>query len=280
MSDKPRRTPVPGVRAYQRGESWWYRVELEADPLTGKRRFDRKGGFETQDAAWSAAVVVKRALTDGTRVPRNQRTVSAFFAEWFPTVKQELKSTTYQNYLDYAESYVLPAIGTKRMQDIDVQIVNALYRRLLESGRAKPDTDSVMYAFWKTERDAGREPGPTRIAAECGVSYHGARKAVGRYRNGRIPTPKPPGLFRKTVKNVDIMLHRAFRDAVAWRYMAINPTEHASVPRNPTKGHQPTLNTSAAAAVSAWRSLAIDARYAAIWLNDATTGLRRRELAG
>ena len=49
------------------------------------------------------------------------------------------------------------------------------------------------------------------------VTIHAARKAVSRYRAGRVPVAKTAGLAPKTVKNVHRMIHRAFADAAARR---------------------------------------------------------------
>lgn len=51
------------------------------------------------------------------------------------------------------------------------------------------------------------------------------------------------------------MLHRAFSDAVAWRYMSYNPAGHASLPRNKrqgSKGH----NTWTVEQLVAWLEVA------------------------
>jgi hypothetical protein len=69
-----------------------------------------------------------------------------------------------------------------------------------------------------------------------GITIHAARKAVARYRAGRIPVATTPGLAPKTVKNVHRMIHLALATAVAWRYIDYNPAEHAALPRESRKG--------------------------------------------
>jgi integrase len=90
---------------------------------------------------------------------------------------------------------------------------------------------------------------------------------------------KPAGLAPKTVKNIHRMLHRAFKDAVAWNYLVFNPAEHASLPRDARSGrNRPkpwTLDE-----LAAWLRVALDDRFAGMWVLAATTGLRRSELAG
>lgn len=75
------------------------------------------------------------------------------------------------------------------------------------------------------------------------------------------------------------MLHRAFKDAVAWEYLTLNPAEHASLPREQRRGRtRPTPWT--VDELAAWLRVALSDRFAAMWLLAATTGMRRSELAG
>lgn len=74
------------------------------------------------------------------------------------------------------------------------------------------------------------------------------------------------------------MLHRAFRDAVAWRYIAVNPADHASLPRTTWLRTRPTPWT--LRELNSWLQTAIEDRDAAMWILAATTGMRRSELAG
>jgi integrase len=118
------------------------------------------------------------------------------------------------------------------------------------------------------------------ISKACGTTTYGARAAVLRYRRGRVPKPKPPGLAPKTVKNVHRMLHRAFSDAVAWRYLEYNPAEHASLPRERRKGRRQRGATWTPDQLAAWLKVAVGDRDAGMWVLAATTGMRRSELGG
>lgn len=83
-------------------------------------------------------------------------------------------------------------------------------------------------------------------------------------------------LSPKTVRNVHGLLHRAFKDAVRWRRLNVNPCDAADQPRK------------AAPEMSAWTAEQlgrfIDAtagdRLGAIWRLMCTTGMRRGEVAG
>ena len=43
--------PTKGITVHQRGTRWYYRLDLEPDPLTGKRQRENRGGFETETEA-------------------------------------------------------------------------------------------------------------------------------------------------------------------------------------------------------------------------------------
>jgi integrase len=272
---------ITGITVYKRGETWSYRLDLGPDPVKGDRQRENKGGFDSEDAAWKAALESQSRLEQGRHVKPSQRKVSEFLDEWLSVVKVSVKPSTYQNYVDYIEAYVKPAVGKRRLQDITVPVLNMLYRQLLASGRSKPDNNTKMYAYWsaKQHQRNGHGPTPAEIAKACGTSIHAARSAGTRFRRGRIPQPRSAGLAPKTVKNIHRMLHRAFKDAVAWNYVTFNPAEHASLPRDARSGrNRPrpwTLDE-----LASWLRVALNDRFAGMWALAATTGMRRSELAG
>ena len=272
---------IRGISVYQRDGRWSYRLDLGADPVTGDRQRENKGGFDSDDAAWKAALESQSRLQQGRHVKPSRRKVSEFLEEWLTVVKDAVKPSTYQNYVDYIEAYVKPAIGKRRLQDITVPVLNMLYRRLLTSGRAKPDNNAKMYSYWSARQHLrnGRGPGPTEIAKACKTSLHAAKAASLRFHRGRVPQLRSAGLAPKTVKNIHRMLHRAFKDAVAWNYLMFNPAEHASLPRDARSGrNRPKPWTLDELAV--WLRVALNDRFAGIWVLAATTGMRRSELAG
>jgi len=275
------RPKITGITVYERGETCSYRLDLGADPVTGDRQRENKGGFDSEDAAWKAALESQARLEQGRNVKPSQRKVAEFLDEWLTVVKDSIKPSTYQNYVDYVEAYVKPTIGKRRLQDITVPVLNMLYRRLLASGRAKPDNNTKMYAYWSVRQHHrnGRGPSAADIAKACGTSIYAAKAAVTRFRRGRIPQPRSAGLAPKTVKNIHRMLHSAFKDAVAWNYLMFNPAEHASLPRDIRSGrNRPKPWT--LGELAAWLHVALDDRFGGMWVLAATTGMRRSEPAG
>jgi integrase len=282
VSASPRKAPRPrGITVYRRGEKWAFIVYLEPDILTGKRDRLYRGGFDTEDDAWLTAIKAKSESEEGRYIRPSSRTVVQFLNEWLESVEHSVKPTTYANYADNISAYVEPAIGHRKLQEITVPVLNAFYRRLLESGRRKADNNTVMYEYWNARRHYrdGSGPTPSQISKACGTSIHAARSAASRFRRGRTPIERTRGLAPKSVKNVHRILHRALGDAVAWQYTSMNPAEHASVPRQRRAGRnrpQPwTLDE-----LAAWLRVALTDRFAGMWVLAATTGMRRSELAG
>ena len=55
-----RQRHVPGITVHPRGTSWSYRLDLEPDPLTGRRRRENRGGFGTEAAGVAPKIVSDR----------------------------------------------------------------------------------------------------------------------------------------------------------------------------------------------------------------------------
>jgi integrase len=83
-------------------------------------------------------------------------------------------------------------------------------------------------------------------------------------------------LAPKTVRNVHGLLHRAFRDAVRWRRLAVNPADSADQPRKNT----PEMKVWTAAELRRFVEHGSGDRLGAVWGLFALTGMRRGEVAG
>lgn len=103
---------------------------------------------------------------------------------------------------------------------------------------------------------------PTRHAAE--KAAEASRKKL------------PPGLEPKTVVNTHRMLHRAWEDLTAWGWVKRNVVGHAHPPRVPRKGRKIWT----VAQLQTFLQRARPDRFFALWVLEATSGMRRCELAG
>ena len=140
----------------RRGSKWQYRFRSpERDPSTGTYPWITKGGFRTKKEAWKAC---REAMGSRSRPSREtvSRTVAQFF-EWLSAVEPTMDATTWQNWKDYARTYVIPHIGAERLQRLNGPQLLQLYGKLLSEGRVKRDQNSAMYALVGPDRK-GRKP--------------------------------------------------------------------------------------------------------------------------
>lgn len=225
----------------RRNGKWQYRFDRGPDPLTGRRRQTAVGGFATRREAERALREALHADEQGRYVKRSRRTVADYLDEWHRTIRPSIRPSTWVNYRDYQDAYVVPLIGDTALQDLTPVRLNLLYAHLLEQGR---------------KRRTGQDPKVTRMRAS-------KRTAT---------TQKPPaGLAPKTVANVHRMLHRALRDAVRWGYLARNVAEDAQAPRVSRR----RLDVWTPEQLRAFVHHVRDDDLFALWLVLVTTGVRR-----
>jgi hypothetical protein len=146
---------------FRRGSTWSYKFDGPPDPVTDRRRQLSKGGYTDENAALRAMVKAHTEVGQGIHAKPSRLTVRAFLETWLAGMGEAVKPTTLRSYQDYIAAYVIPHIGQRKLQDVDVPTVNMLYRLLRDSGRRKPDVNSLMYAVYCAEvggRSAGRPP--------------------------------------------------------------------------------------------------------------------------
>ena len=85
-----------------------------------------------------------------------------------------------------------------------------------------------------------------------------------------------PGLEPKTVVNTHRMLHRAWEDFTTWGWAKRNVVSDAHPPRVPRKGRKVWT----VAQLQTFLQHARSDRFFALWVLEATSGMRRCELAG
>jgi len=262
---------------YQRGSKWYYKFRgPERDPSTGEHPWITRGGFDTKKAAWQACREAMGEADRGRVIRPSTRTVSQFFAEWLAAIEPSIDATTWQNWRDYAAAYVIPWIGEERLQTLNEPQLLKLYRRLLADGRVKPDNNSEMYAYWSDRLAKGEDPTPREVSEACKTTIHAARAAVRRYKSGIVPAKTTRGLAPKTVRNVHTLIHRALADAVAWKYIGSNPASNIKPPRRPRTRRDVWTPDQ----IQIFLKSVQQDRFAALFLLELTTGIRRGQLCG
>ena len=152
-----------------------------------------------------------------------------------------------------------------------------LYGKLLAEGRVKRDRNSEMYAYWSDRVAKGENPTAREVSDACKTTIHAARAAVRRYRSGIIPKQMTGGLAPKTVRNIHAMIHRALVDAVAWKYITYNPASNIKPPKRPRKR---AAWCGSPDQIQAFLMSVQHDRFAALFLLELTTGIRRGQICG
>ncbi|WP_280407632.1 site-specific integrase [Nocardia brasiliensis] len=273
---------------YQRGSTWSYRFRIPGskDPVTGKYEWATGSGYPTKREADKACRDAIREVEAGRWVKPSNKTVAEFLTEWLPLIKLSVDATTFANWQFFAKTYVIPAtvgrmdadklIGNDALQKLSAPRLLGFYGELLAAGRIKADTNTPMFRYWSQRTRRGETVTPREVSEACGTTIHAARSAVRRYKSGRVPVEQPPGLAPKTVRNIHIMLHRALADAKAWKYIADNPATGIKPPKL-RRRKRPVWNP---VQLSAFMDHIHADRFAALFMLEITTGMRRAELCG
>lgn len=117
----------------KRGGSWSYVVRVTHQE-TGVSRPKWVGGFPTEAAARAARDDARVAARRGECVDKSSTTVADYLREWLQTYQVAVKPTTYEGYRHNVEHYVIPRIGSLRLQAVRPATVSKLYRDLLDHG--------------------------------------------------------------------------------------------------------------------------------------------------
>jgi integrase len=279
----------------RRGKTWAYWFDIDPDPLTGKRRQQTRSGFKSEKEAWRECRTAIADYERGRPVTASRRKVAAAFDEWLNRIEHSIKPSMAQNWRNYAAYYVIPYIGHRDVQEIDGTVCDALYAKLLAEGRVKARSKKRPTARVVHRRRLG----PSGQALPCRpYSYDTVRcfhthaeddPAIGQpiaaKQLGQRAAEEAaesarrrlsPGLEPKTVVNTHRMLHRAWEDFTTWGWAKRNVVSDAHPPRVPRKGRKVWTVTQLQTFLQRARS----DRFFALWVLEATSGMRRCELAG
>jgi integrase len=262
---------------YQRGSNWYYKFRpADRDPSRGTYPWITKGGFDTEKEASKACREATHEADRGRAARTSTRTVAQFFDEWFTAIEPSIDATTWQNWKDYAGTYAIPRIGAEHLQRLDGPHLLRLYRKLLVEGRVKQDRNGEMYAYWAERVAKGEMPTARQVSEACNTTIHAARAAVRRYKSGINPRQTTRGLAPKTVRNIHALVHRALVDAVAWKYINDNPASKFKPPKRP-RTHRKVWR---ADQIQTFLTAVQHDRFAALFLLELTTGIRRGQVCG
>lgn len=126
----------------KRGKSYSVVIDAGRDE-NGKRIRRWHSGYSTSKAAENARVELLAAQAGGTYTAPNKLTVREFAeATWLPSIDAlvaggNMKPSTASSYRCQVNTHIVPQLGSVLLRDLTGPMLNALYGRLLTSGRVR-----------------------------------------------------------------------------------------------------------------------------------------------
>jgi integrase len=242
-----RRAPQQGVIDVRPSGALRVRVDAGIDPVTRKRhRLIEHVPANTPNKQAVAEEIRVRLVNqvNERRHPRTNATVSQLLDRYLNSFDGAF--STVNNYRSLRKNHIEPFIGSVRVGVLDADILDSLYAEL----RRCRSHCTGPFIEHRTDR-----------AHECST---------------RCRPHKCTPLGRSGIRQVHWLLSGAFRSAMRWKWVGINPVSDAEPGRPPQTNPQPPSARDAAriiAAAAEW-----DLAWATlIWLA-MTTGARRHEL--
>jgi integrase len=134
---KPKPDRVHGTvwkRRYRNGrEVWAFKLDL-GHTVDGKREQATGTGYATEGDAFAAMNQVRGDVLAGTYARPNLETVGDVLDHYLEVKAAQRKPSTVAGYRAYGRAHLKPALGKRRVQDLDVATLNWFYSRL---GRSK-----------------------------------------------------------------------------------------------------------------------------------------------
>src|SRR5215210_6084360 len=119
----------------KRGGSYSVVIELDRDPLSGKRRREWHSGYRTKRDAETARVEILGRLQRGEHVAPSKLTVADFLEQrWLPAKRGALAPSTFESYSRNVRVHIVPGIGAARLQGLAGDILTRFYGERLASG--------------------------------------------------------------------------------------------------------------------------------------------------
>jgi integrase len=119
----------------KRGNGYSVVVELDRDPITGKRRQKWTSGYRTKRDAERALSEIIASVHGGSYVEPTRQTLAEFTREWLAAIKPTIRPSTHYSYSRNLQLHVLPHLGSVQLRRVDAGMLNTLYAALLADGR-------------------------------------------------------------------------------------------------------------------------------------------------
>lgn len=130
----------------KKGDRYYVKIELDPDPLTGRRRQKWHSGFRTKREAEKARVDLLSKFDRGEYVEPTQQTLGEYLVEWLKAIEHTVRPSTFDSYERNMRNHVIAHIGSTRLAKVDAGVLNGLYVQLLASGRRLPSRTGRGYS--------------------------------------------------------------------------------------------------------------------------------------
>jgi integrase len=125
-------------RADGRSTTTWYVVIELGREANGRRRQKWHGGYRTRKEAEAARAKLVNEVTTGVYTEPSKTTLAEWITDsWLPTMKTQLKASTWDGYDRMLRLHVIPTLGHRLFHQLTPPILNNLYAELLESGNQR-----------------------------------------------------------------------------------------------------------------------------------------------
>ena len=130
----------------KKGNRWYVKIELDPDPLTGKRRPKWHSGFRTKKEAEKARIDLLSKFDRGEYVEPSQQTLADYLTDWLAAIEHTVRPSTFDSYKRNMHNHVIAHIGATKLARVDAGVLNGLYSLLLSSGRRRPSQTGRGYS--------------------------------------------------------------------------------------------------------------------------------------
>ena len=117
----------------KRGNTWSFVIRV-TNQATGASRPRWVGGFRSEGEAKAARDRARVAARRGEYVDQSRIAVKTYLEEWLAGHAATVKPKTWIGYRNDLRTYVIPRIGSMRLQALRPATISKLYAELAKSG--------------------------------------------------------------------------------------------------------------------------------------------------
>jgi integrase len=243
------------------------RVKVYAgiDPVTKRRRYLTETIPSGPDAAKSAEKALTRLSNHVAerRNPRTTATVNQLLDRWLDVL--DVEASTRRGYVSKIDKHIRPFVGSVPVARVDAEVLDALYADLRKCKEHCRGRSTIEH----------RTPRPHECNEHVGTPCTPPDPTCRSCQRMCMPHACTP-LSDSSIRAIHWILSGAFRRAVRWDWLAMNPADYAEPPPMPKPDPRPPTPEEAARIID--KAFRLDPDWATFLWVAMTTGARRGEL--